>query len=59
MNRPYIINDAEGNPINAKYPPDKELYGDEFGGYKNRTEEVLFYELMVLEKAVCGCQDGV
>lgn len=23
MNRPYIINDAEGNPINAKYPPDK------------------------------------
>ena len=35
MNRPYIINDAEGNPISAKYPPDKELYGDEFGGYKN------------------------
>ena len=37
MNRPYIINDAEGNPISAKYPPDKELYGDEFGGYKYWT----------------------
>lgn len=59
MNRPYIINDAEGNPINAKYPPDKELYGDEFNGYKNRTEEVLFYEFMVLEKDVSFTYNGV
>ena len=58
MNRPYIINDAEGNPINAKYPPDKELYGNEFNGYKNRTEEVLFYEFMVLEKDVSFIYNG-
>ena len=59
MNRPYIINDAEGNPINAKYPADKELHGDEFNGYKNRTEEVLFYEFMVLEKEVSFTYNGV
>ena len=35
MNRPYIINNIDGNPMNAKYPPNKELYGDEFGEYKN------------------------
>ena len=34
MNKPYIINDSDGNPINTKYPPNKEKYGDKFGGYK-------------------------
>ena len=28
MSKPYIINDANGNPINAKYPPNREKYGD-------------------------------
>ena len=27
MNRSYIINDVNGNPINGKYPPNKEMYG--------------------------------
>ena len=58
MNRPYIINNIDGNPMNAKYPPNKELYGDEFGGYKNRIEEVLFYEFMVLEKDVSFIYNG-
>ena len=28
MNRSYIINDVNGNPINEKYPPNKEMYGE-------------------------------
>ena len=34
MSKPYIINDANGNPINAKYPPNREKYGDLYEGYK-------------------------
>ena len=48
MNRSYIINDANGNPINGKYPPNKNVYGEEFGGYKNRKEEILFHDFAVL-----------
>ena len=59
MNKPYIINDANGNPINGKYPPNRELYGDEFGGYKNRIEEILFYEFLVLNKDISFTYNGV
>lgn len=44
MNKPYIINDANGNPINGKYPPNREKYGDLYDGYKNKAEGVLFYD---------------
>lgn len=27
MSKPYIINDANGNPINAKYPPNRGNMG--------------------------------
>lgn len=59
MKRPYIINDADCKPKNAKYPPNKELYGNEFGGYKNRTEEILFYEFVVLEKDISFTYNGI
>ena len=59
MNKPYIINDASGNPINGKYPPNRELYGDGFSGYKNRTEEILFYKYLVLKKDVSFTYNGV
>ncbi|MBQ8336999.1 MAG: hypothetical protein IJY44_05665 [Bacteroidaceae bacterium] len=52
MNRPYIINDENGNPINGKYPPDKELYGEEFGGYKNEAEKILFHDFAVSFKDI-------
>ena len=32
---------------NAKYPPNYEKYGDEYYGYKNAAEEVLFYDYAV------------
>ena len=38
MSKPYIINDANGNPINAKYPPNREKYGDLYEGYKTWAE---------------------
>lgn len=59
MNRPYIITDANGNPVNGKYPPDREKYGDEFGGYKNSVEKILFYDFAVLAKGVSLIYNGV
>ena len=59
MNDLHIINDANGNPINGKYPPNRELYGDGFSGYKNRTDEILFYKYLVLKKDVSFTYNGV
>ena len=53
MSKPYIINDANGNPINAKYPPNREKYGDLYEGYKTWAEEVLFHRFGVLCYDVC------
>ena len=58
MNKSYIINDANGNPMNGKYPPNKELYGEEFGGYKNRNEKVLFHDFAVMSMDVSFLNDG-
>ena len=41
MSRLYIINDANGYPINGKYPPNREKYGDLYEGYKTWAEEAL------------------
>ena len=53
MSKPYIINDANGNPINAKYPPNREKYGDLYEGNKTWAEEVLFHRFRVLCYDVC------
>ena len=50
MSKPYIAN---GNPINAKYPPNREKYGDLYEGYKTWAEEVLFHRFRVLCYDVC------
>lgn len=44
----YIALDLAGIRYNQKYPPNKKLYGDSYGGYKNNAEEVLFYDFAVL-----------
>lgn len=59
MNDLHIINDANGEPINYKYSPNKELYGPEFGGYKNKTEELVFHEFAVLKKDLSFMYNGV
>lgn len=45
MSKPYIINDANGNPINAKYPQNREKYGDLYEGYKIWAEEAYSIDL--------------
>ena len=48
MNKPCIIYNKKGDPVNGKYPPYKEIYGDEFGGYKSEAEKILFHDFAVL-----------
>ena len=48
MNKSYIIYDEKGDLVNGKYPPNKEIYGDEFGGYKSEAEKILFHDFAVL-----------
>ena len=43
----YIALDLCGYRFDRKYPPNKERYGDTYGGYKNNAEEVLFYDFAV------------
>lgn len=43
----YIALDLFGYRFNQKYPPNKKLYGDSYGGYRNNAEEVLFYDFAV------------
>lgn len=59
MNESYIINDADGKPVNAKYPPNKEIYGEEFGGYKNSNAKIIFHDFVVLSKDVSFVYNGV
>jgi hypothetical protein len=58
MNRSYIINDVNGNLLNGKYPPNKEKYGNKFGGYKTETEILLFHDFAVLSKDVSFLYNG-
>lgn len=58
MNRSYIINDVNGNPINGKYPPNKEMYGEEFGGYGSEAEKILFHNFAVMSMDVSFLHDG-
>jgi len=43
----YIALDMFWNRFNRKYPPNKKLYGVDYGGYRNQAEEVLFYDFAV------------
>lgn len=40
MNKSYIIYNEKGEPVNGKYSPNKEMYGDEFGAYKSEAEKI-------------------
>ena len=48
MNKPYIIYNKKGDLVNGKYPPNIELYGEEFGGYRSEAEKILFHDFAVL-----------
>ncbi len=41
MNTP-LINNIANKSISTRYLPNKEKYGEEYGGYRNKTEEIIF-----------------
>jgi hypothetical protein len=41
------MKDLAGYPFNAKYPPNYELNGGLYHGYKNNSEETFFYDFAV------------
>ena len=41
MNKP-LINNIASKSISPKYLPNKEKYGEEYSGYRNKTEEIIF-----------------
>jgi len=43
----YILNDLAGYPFNSKYPPNPQLNGSLYHGYRNNTEETFFYDFAV------------
>ena len=58
MNKPYIIYDEKGDPVNGKYPPNKEMYGEEFGGYGSEAEKILFHDFAVMSMGVSFMYNG-
>lgn len=47
MSYDYIKKDLAGYPFNMKYPPNRELNGSLYHGYRNNTEETFFYDFAV------------
>ena len=43
----YIGHDLFGYPFNSEFPPNIDLYGDGYAGYKNTASQVLFYDFAV------------
>ena len=43
----YIGYDLFGYPFNSGFPPNTDLYGDGYAGYKNTASQVLFYDFAV------------
>ena len=52
MNKSYIIYDEKGDPVNGKYPPNKEMFGEEFGGYGSEAEKIPFHDFAVMSMGV-------
>ncbi|MCD8297543.1 MAG: hypothetical protein LUC88_08220 [Prevotella sp.] len=46
-NNPDIVWDLNGYPMNAKYPPDIEKYGDDYHGYPSDEHETILYNFAV------------
>ncbi len=44
---PDIVWDLSGYPMNAKYPPNIEKYGDDYHGYPSDERETILYNFAV------------
>lgn len=48
MSKDYIAEDSNGNLYNSEFKPDFAKNGDRYHGYKNNSQEALFYYFAVL-----------
>lgn len=48
MARDYILEDSNGYPFNSEFAPDFVKFGDRYHGYKNNSQEALFYYFAVM-----------
>ena len=51
MNK-HLINNIANKSISTKYLPNKEKYGEEYGGYRNKTEEIIFNKFAAMSNDV-------
>lgn len=51
MNK-HPINNIANKYISTKYLPNKEKYGEEYGGYRNKTEEIIFNKFAAMSNDV-------
>ena len=58
MNKSYIIYDEKGDPVNGKYPPNKKMYGEEFGAYNSEAEKILFHDFAAMSMVVSFMYNG-
>ena len=48
----YVGHDLFGYEYNCKYPPSKEKYGNNYGGYETPNQETFFYDFCILQYGV-------
>lgn len=48
----YIGYDLFGYEYNCKYPPNKEKFGNDFGGYPTPNQETFFYDFCIQQYGV-------
>jgi hypothetical protein len=48
----YVGHDLFGYEYNRKYPPNKEMFGNDFGGYATPNQETFFYDYCIQQYGV-------
>lgn len=48
----FVGYDLFGYEYNIKYPPNKEQYGNDFGGYATSNQETFYYDFCILQYGV-------
>ncbi len=48
----YVGYDLFGYEYNCKYPPNKEKFGNDFGGYATQNQETFFYDYCIQQYGV-------
>lgn len=54
----YVGHDLFGYEYNRKYPPNKEKFGNDFGGYATPNQETFFYDYCIQQYGVVFSYEG-